>query len=193
MKDAFSEPKVWLLAITYALFLMGLYGVSFWLPSLIKAAGVKDPLNVGLLTAVPYGAGTIAMILVSHNSDKQRERRWHLAIPGFLGALGLALSTAFSHNVPLSMVFLTLGAAGVCTTVSQFWNLPGAFLGGAAAAAGIAFVNSVGNISGFVAPYMVGFIKDKTGSPSPALLVIAASMTLASLLVFRVPKQLVNK
>ena len=103
------------------------------------------------------------------------------------------MSTAFSHDTVLSMVFLTIGAAGVCTTVSQFWNLPGAFLGGAAAAAGIAFVNSVGNISGFVAPYMVGWIKDRTGSPSPALLVIAASMTLASLLVFRVPRQLVNK
>ena len=193
MKDAFSEPKVWLLAVTYALFLMGLYGVSFWLPSLIKAAGVKDPLDVGLLTAIPYGVGTIAMIATSHHSDHKRERRWHLAIPGFLGALGLALSTAFSHDTLLSMVFLTIGAAGVCTTVSQFWNLPGAFLGGAAAAAGIAFVNSVGNISGFVAPYMVGWIKDRTGSPSPALLVIAASMTLASLLVFRVPRQLVNK
>ena len=103
------------------------------------------------------------------------------------------MSTAFSHNAVLSMVFLTLGAAGVCTTVSQFWNLPGAFLGGAAAAAGIAFVNSVGNVSGFVAPYLVGFLKDKTGSASPALLVIAASMTLASLLVFRVPRELVNR
>jgi D-galactonate transporter len=193
MKDAFGEPKVWLLAGTYALFLMGLYGVSFWLPSLIKSAGVKDPLNVGLLTAIPYGAGAIAMIWVSHHSDERRERRWHLAIPGILGALGLALSTVFSTDTVLSMVFLTLGAAGVCTTVSQFWNLPGAFLGGAAAAAGIAFVNSVGNISGFVAPYMVGWIKDRTGSASPALLVIAASMTLASLLVFRVPQQLVNK
>ena len=193
MKDAFSEPKVWLLAVTYAFFLMGLYGVSFWLPSLIKASGVKDALNVGLLTAIPYGAGTIAMIWVSHRSDDKRERRWHLSTPGILGALGLALSTAFSHNTALSMLFLTIGAAGVCTTVSQFWNLPGAFLGGAAAAAGIAFVNSVGNISGFVAPYMVGWIKDATGSASPALWVIAASMTIASLLVFRVPAQLVNK
>ena len=193
MKDAFGEPKVWLLAITYAFFLMGLYGVSFWLPSLIKTSGVKDALNVGLLTAVPYGAGTIAMIWVSHHSDDKRERRWHLSTPGILGALGLALSTAFSHNTALSMLFLTIGAAGVCTTVSQFWNLPGAFLGGAAAAAGIAFVNSVGNISGFVAPYMVGWIKDATGSASPALWVIAASMTIASLLVFRVPAQLVNK
>jgi len=193
MKDAFSEPKVCLLAVTYAFFLMGLYGVSFWLPSLIKASGVKDALNVGLLTAIPYGAGTIAMIWVSHHSDDKRERRWHLSTPGILGALGLALSTAFSHNTALSMLFLTIGAAGVCTTVSQFWNLPGAFLGGAAAAAGIAFVNSVGNISGFVAPYMVGWIKDATGSASPALWVIAASMTIASLLVFRVPAQLVNK
>ena len=193
MKDAFGEPKVWLLAVTYALFLMGLYGVSFWLPSLIKTAGVKDALDVGLLTAIPYGVGTVAMIWTSHSSDHKRERRWHLAVPGLLGALGLAMSTAFSHNAVLSMVFLTLGAAGVCTTVSQFWNLPGAFLGGAAAAAGIAFVNSVGNVSGFVAPYLVGFLKDKTGSASPALLVIAASMTLASLLVFRVPRELVNR
>ena len=193
MKDAFSEPKVWLLAVTYAFFLMGLYGVSFCLPSLIKASGVKDALNVGLLTAITYGADTIAMIRVSHRSDDKRERRWHLSTPGILGALGLALSTAFSHNTALSMLFLTIGAAGVCTTVSQFWNLPGAFLGGAAAAAGIAFVNSVGNISGFVAPYMVGWIKDATGSASPALWVIAASMTIASLLVFRVPAQLVNK
>jgi len=193
MKDAFGEPKVWLLAVTYAFFLMGLYGVSFWLPSLIKAAGVKSALDVGLLTAVPYGAGTVAMLATSHDSDKKRERRWHLAIPGLLGALGLVLSTVFAHNTVLAMAALTLGAAGVCTTVSQFWNLPGAFLGGAAAAAGIAFVNSVGNISGFVAPYMVGWVKDMTGSTNTALLVIAASMTIASLLVFRVPARLVNK
>ena len=192
-RDAFGEPKVWLLAITYAFFLMGLYGVSFWLPSLIKAAGVKDPLNVGLLTAIPYGAGALAMILVSQRSDRTRERRWHLAIPGLLGALGLVLSTLVSHNTVLAMAALTLGAAGVCTTVSQFWNLPGAFLGGVAAAAGIAFVNSVGNISGFVAPYMVGWVKDLTGTTSPAMLVIAASMTIASFLVFLVPARLVNR
>jgi sugar phosphate permease len=192
-KDAFGEPKVWLLAIIYAFFLMGLYGVSFWLPSLIKAAGVKDPLNVGLLTAIPYGAGTLAMILTSQRSDRLRERRWHLAIPGLLGALGLILSTLVSHNTVLAMAALTLGAAGVCTTVSQFWNLPGAFLGGVAAAAGIAFVNSVGNISGFVAPYMVGWVKDATGTTNVAMVIIAACMITASILVFRVPAKLVNR
>ena len=193
MKDAFGEPKVWLLAITYALFLMGLYGVSFWLPSLIKASGVADPLNVGLLTAIPYAAATVAMIFTSASSDKMRERRWHLAIAGFCGALGLVLSVVFAHNTVLALAALTLAAAGVCTTVSQFWNLPGAFLGGAAAAAGIALVNSVGNISGFIAPFMVGWVKDLTSSTNPAVVAMAVSVTIASLLVFRLPAQLVNK
>ncbi|HKA89148.1 MAG TPA: MFS transporter, partial [Haliangiales bacterium] len=189
----FGEPKVWLLAVTYAFFLMGLYGVSFWLPSLIKSAGVKDPLDVGLLTAIPYTAGVIGMLLTGRHSDRQRERKWHLAIPGVLGALGLVLSTAVVNSPALAIASLTLGAAGVCTTVSQFWNLPPAFLAGVAAAAGIAFVNSVGNISGFVAPYLVGWIKDTTGSTNPAVWVIAASMTIASVLVFLVPSRLVNK
>ena len=193
LKDAFSEPKVFLLAITYALFLMGLYGVSFWLPSLIKASGVKDPLNVGLLTAVPYAAATIAMIATSRASDKKRERRWHLAIPGLCGAAGLVLSVAFADNTVLALGALTLAAAGICTTVSQFWNLPGAFLGGAAAAAGIAFINAVGNISGFVAPFLVGWVKDATTSTNMAVVAIAVSISLASLLVFRMPAALVNK
>jgi D-galactonate transporter len=193
LRHAFGEPKVWLLAITYALFLMGLYGVSFWLPSLIKYAGVKDALDVGLLTAIPYGVATVAMIVTSHNSDKTRERRWHLALAGFVGAAGLVVSATYSHNVVISMIALTFAAAGICTTVSQFWTLPSAFLGGVAAAAGIAFVNSVGNLSGFVAPSMVGWIKDATGSTNAALLVIAACIALAGLLVFRVPARLVNK
>ena len=193
MADAFREPKVWLLAVTYALFLMGLYGVSFWLPSLIKASGVKDPLNVGLLTAIPYSVATVAMIATRYSSDKKRERRWHLTIPGLCGGLGLVLSAVYANNTVLAMAALTLAAAGICTTVSQFWNLPGAFLSGVAAAAGIAFVNAVGNVSGFVAPPLVGWVKDMTGSTNWAVIVIAACVSLASLLVFRIPAKLVNK
>lgn len=193
LRQAFGEPKVWLLALTYALFLMGLYGVSFWLPSLIKASGVNNPFHVGLLTAIPYTAGVIGMLLTGRHSDRHRERRWHLAIPGLLGALGLASSTLVADSPALAIAALTLGAAGVCTTVSQFWNLPSAFLTGVAAAAGIAFVNSVGNISGFIAPYMVGWIKDTTGKTDHALWVIAGSMAIASFLVFLMPARLVNK
>jgi sugar phosphate permease len=193
ISDAFGEPKVWLLAITYAFFLMGLYGVSFWLPSLIKAAGVKGPLNIGLVTAIPYGCGVIMMLVTGKLSDTNRERRWHLAIPGLLGALGLFCSTLVVANPPLAIAAFALGTAGVCTTVSQFWNLPPAFLTGVAAAAGIAFVNAVGNISGFVAPYMVGWIKDTTGSTNNAIYVIAGSMCIASALVFVIPARMVNK
>jgi D-galactonate transporter len=193
MGDAFREPKVWLLALTYALFLMGLYGVSFWLPSLIKASGVKDPLDVGLLTAIPYSVATIAMIVTGYSSDKRRERRWHLSIAGWCGALGLVLSAVYANNTVLAMAALTLAAAGICTTVSQFWNLPGAFLAGVAAAAGIAFVNASGSVSGFVAPFLVGWVKDMTGSTNWAVIVIAACVLLASLLVFRIPAKLVNK
>jgi D-galactonate transporter len=193
MGDAFREPKVWLLAVTYALFLMGLYGVSFWLPSLIRASGVKDVLDVGLLTAIPYSVATVAMIATSYSSDRKRERRWHLAIAGFCGALGLVLSAVYANNTVLAMGALTLAAAGICTTVSQFWNLPGAFLGGVAAAAGIAFVNASGSVSGFIAPPLVGWVKDLTGSTNWAIVVIAACVALASLLVFRVPARLVNK
>jgi nitrate/nitrite transporter NarK len=193
LSDMFAEPQVWMLAVIYAFFLTGLYGVSFWLPSLVMASGVEDPLDVGLLTAIPYSAGVVAMWLTGRHSDRQHERRWHLAIPGILGAFGLFLSTLVAHNPTLAIAALTLGAAGVCTTVSQFWNLPPAFLAGIASAAGIAFVNSVGNISGFIAPNMVGWIKDSTGSTNPAVWVIAGSMTIASLLVFLVPARLVNK
>ena len=193
LSHCFKEPKVWLLAVTYAFFLMGLYGVSFWLPSIIKATGVKDALDVGLLTAIPYTAGVIGMLVTGRLSDAKRERRWHLAVPGLLGALGLFLSTQVAGSPPLAIAALTLGAAGVCTTVSQFWNLPPAFLAGVAAAAGIAFVNSVGNISGFVGNYLVGWIKDATGSTNPAVWLIAGCMTIASFLVFLVPARLVNK
>jgi D-galactonate transporter len=193
LSDAFREPKVWLLAITYALFLMGLYGVSFWLPSLIKASGVKDPLDVGLLTAIPYSVATIAMIVTSYSSDRKRERRWHLALAGLAGAVGLVFSAIYANNTVLAMAALTLAAAGICTTVSQFWNLPGAFLSGIAAAAGIAFINAAGSISGFVAPYLVGWVKDSTGSTNNAVIAIAVCVTLASVLVFRVPARLVNK
>jgi sugar phosphate permease len=192
--DAFREPRVWLLALIYFLFLMGLYGVSFWLPSLVTAAGIKGYLNVGLMSAIPNGVAIIVILLVSRSSDRRRERRWHLAIPGVLGALGLIGSTLVgASNPPLAIAALTVGAAGVCTTVPQFWNLPPNFLASVAAAAGIAFINAVGNLSGFVAPYMVGWLKDETGTTNSAMWVIAGSMILASVLTFALPARLVDK
>ena len=163
VKDGLTNPRVLLLSVIYFFFTMGLYGVSFWLPTIVKASGVSDPLNIGLLSAIPYLAATVAMILVSRSSDASGERRWHLSVAGVVGAAALCASVAYAQNTALAMVALTIGTMGVMTTISQFWALPPAILGGGAAAAGIALANSVGSISGVVSPYVIGWVQSRFG------------------------------
>lgn len=190
--DGLLSPKILLVSGIYFFYTMGLYGVSFWLPTLIKSSGVSDPLNVGLLTAIPYAAGAVAMIAVSQSSDRTGERRWHLIVPGLIGALGLAISVSFAHSTVLAMIGLTIGTMGVMTTISQFWVLPPAFLGGAAAAAGLALANSVGSISGVVSPSLIGVIKNATGSAGAGVAVLSVSLLVGGALVLLVPPALVN-
>jgi MFS family permease len=192
VKDGLMHPKVLLLSVIYFFFTMGLYGVSFWLPTLVKASGVADPLDIGLLSAIPYAAAAVSMLLVSQSSDARGERRWHLALPGLVGAAGLCLSVAYAHSTPIAMIALTIGTMGVMTTISQFWVLPPAILGGAAAAAGLALANSVGSISGVVSPYVIGLIQTGTGSTGNGVLGLAVSLVIGSALVFTVPAALVN-
>ena len=113
VKDGLMHPKVLLLSVIYFFFTMGLYGVSFWLPTLVKASGVADPLDIGLLSAIPYAAAAVSMLLVSQSSDARGERRWHLALPGLVGAAGLCLSVAYAHSTPIAMIALTIGTMGV--------------------------------------------------------------------------------
>jgi D-galactonate transporter len=193
LRQVFFNPRVWQLALIYFCFVMGLYGISFWLPTLIKATGVKDPLDIGFLTAIPNAAAVVAMIFASRHSDQQRERRWHVAVPGMLGCAGLILSVIYSDNTVLAIGALTLATVGIISALPVFWSLPTAFLGGTAAAAGIAFINSLGNLSGFVSPYMVGWIKDATHSTNMAMYALAASVLIGGLLALAAPAKLVNK
>jgi D-galactonate transporter len=193
LKDGLMHPKVLLLSGIYFFFTMGLYGVSFWLPTLVKASGVSDPLNIGLLTAIPYAAATIAMLLVGQSSDARGERRWHLALSGAVGAIGLYFSVVYAHSTVIAMIFLTIGTMGVITSISQFWVLPPAILGGTAAAAGLAVANSVGSISGVVSPYVIGLIQTATGSTGAGVLGLSVSLLIGGALVlFFVPAKLVN-
>lgn len=172
---------------------MGLYGVSFWLPTIVKASGVADPLTIGLLTAIPYAAATVAMILTGRSSDARHERRWHLSLAGIAGAVGLVLSVAYAHDTQIAMLALTLATMGIMTTISQFWTLPPTILGGAATAAGIALANSIGSVSGLIAPYLLGVVKTMTNSTDNGVLVLAASLVIGSLLVFTIPAAIVNR
>ncbi|WP_158904052.1 MFS transporter [Burkholderia sp. L27(2015)] len=191
--QAFANPRVWVCALIYFSFVMGLYGVGFWLPTIIKATGVKGTLDIGMLTAVPYAVAAVAMVLIGRSADRLRERRWHVAIPGVVGAIGLLLSTFFGDNTWLSMSALTLATVGILTTLPLFWSLPTAFLGGTAAAAGIALINSLGNLAGFVSPFMVGWLRDLTHSTNSGMYMLAASLVVGALLTLTMPAQLVNK
>jgi len=192
--DGFTKPIVWLLSGIYFFFIMGLYGVGFWLPTLIKGSGVADPLLIGALTTLPYAAAAIAMVVVGRSSDKNRERRWHLTVPGLLGSVGWLISISIgTSSVALSVAALTVATIGVMVTLSQFWNLPTAVLSGAAAATGIAVVNSVGNLAGFVSPYAIGWIIDKTHSTDLGVYTLAGCLAVGAVLALTVPKRLVNR
>ena len=177
-----AHGRVWLLSAVYFLFVMGLYGIGFWLPQIIRTSGVANLLQVGLLSAIPYGIAAVAMIIIGKHSDRTGERRGHILACGILGSVGLILGALFGDSTILAMIALTLATTGVLTALPIFWALPGEFLGGTAAAVGIGLINSIGNLAGFVSPYMVGYLKDHTGSTSAGLYIIAASVLLGGLI-----------
>jgi sugar phosphate permease len=143
LRAVFADGRVWLMCAIYFCYVMGHYGLTFWLPTLIQAAGVRSTLDIGLVTAIPYGGAVLFMIALARSADRRRERRWHTAGSLVLGAAGLVASVFAGTRTSTAVVSLTIAAAGVFGAGPVFWSLPTAFLGGAAAAAGIAAVNSV--------------------------------------------------
>jgi MFS transporter, ACS family, tartrate transporter len=159
-----------------------LYGISFFLPQILKTASASTDFRVGLLSAVPYAAGAIAMVIVGRHSDRTGERRWHVLVPALVGASGLALA-ATSTGLVSSVVTLSIAMLGLASMFGPFWALTTSAMGGTAAAASIALVNSVGNIGGFVGPYLLGAINDATHSFALGLLAIAAMLAAGAALV----------
>ncbi|MEH2321753.1 MFS transporter [Nostoc sp.] len=179
--QALVNPKVWLLSLIYFTLVIGLYGISFWLPQIIKGFSGLSDLWVGFLSVIPYLVGGIGMVFVGSHSDQTRERRAHVAIPAFIGAFGLVLS-AYSHQPVTALASLSLAALGIWGALGPFWALPTSFLSGTAAAGSLALINSVGNLGGFVAPYVIGLIKDATNSFTGGLLVMAAGLLVGGIL-----------
>jgi D-galactonate transporter len=179
--EALSSPKVILLSLVYFGFVSALYGMQFWLPQIVKAFGLTNA-QTGFVTAIPYVFGTIAMILWARHSDASRERVLHVGAPLLLTALALAASSTISDPA-MTMVVLTVAAIGVFCTFGVFWTLPTAWLSGTAAAGAIALINSIGNLAGFGGPYLIGWVKETTGSTSTGLLVLAVLPLIGGLLV----------
>jgi len=192
--QTFSSAKVWLCCAILFGIVMGSYAVGFWQPTIIRTSGIKDPFTIGLLTIVPYLYALISMILVGRHADRTRERRWHVVIPQLVAASGFVVCAFAGTNPWIALLGLTMAATGVVTALPMFWALPTSFLGGAGAAAGIALINSTGNLAGFVSPAVVGWLKTMTHSLNSSLFLIAGCLCLSALLILtRMPARLVNR
>ena len=190
--DAFKSTKVYALCAIYFTLMIGLYGIAFWLPTIVKAFGLQGYLAVGMISAIPYGVATIGMLLLSRHSDRTGERRIPYACNVTLGAFGLVLSGVFASNPVINTIGLSLAALGVIGSMPLFWPIPSAFLTGTAAAAGIGIVNSIGNLGGYVGPNVAIWLKPFSADPSAALYVIAALLILGGIIcLVAIPKSLV--
>jgi MFS family permease len=189
---AFRDPRVWFMCLIYFCFILGQYGLNFWMPTLIRTAGVKGATAIGFVSAIPYIVTLVMMNIFGFSADRRRERRWHLAIPALIGAVGFVVAPT-APNVGVAIAALSLAAAGAITCAPLFWSLPTAFLAGAGAAAGIAVVNSVGNLAGFVAPYLIGWAKDATGSAAVGMYIIAGGLVVGAACALLTPAKLVDR
>jgi MFS family permease len=179
--EALTDARVLALALLYLGLVTGLYGVTFWLPQIVKGFGGLTNLEVGLVAALPTLAAAIAMVAWTRHSDRTRERPWHVALPAFAGCVGLTAS-AFVSDPVLSTVALSVALIGIYAAIATSWTLPSAFLTGTAAAGGLALINSIGNLGGFAGPYFVGWIKAATGAYSLALLIIGIGLAASGLI-----------
>jgi cyanate permease len=172
---ALLDPKVWLFSACYFGVELGLYGVIFWIPQIFGAMG--SPARwVGYIIAIPYTVAALVMMWWSSRSDRRNERIGHMAIASVVGSSGLAASAFLSHAPMASVLAITLGAAGTLAVLPIFWCLPTRHLHGAAAAGAIALINALGNVGGFLGPFLIGWIKMATGGFSWGLAALAAGV-----------------
>lgn len=180
--SALRSGRTWLLAIVYFTIPVTLYGIGFFLPQMLKTASGGSDFVVGLMSAIPYAAGAIAMVAVGRHSDRTRERRWHVLVPALVCAAGVVMSTA-SLGAAWSVFTLSVAMIGLASMFGPFWALATATLHGVGAAAAIAFINSMGNTGGFVGPYLLGAVNDATHRFTAGLFVIAAMLVVCGALV----------
>lgn len=183
-----TNPLIWTFGFIYFCIQSGVYAINFWLPSIIKSMGFDNPLLIGWLSAIPYLLAGVFMILVGRSADLRSERRWHLVVPMLMGAIGLLIAVNFAGHPPIAILGLSIATMGALTGLPMFWPMPTALLSAATAVAGLAIINSVGQMAGFLSPYLVGFIKDQTGSTDAALYSLAGLIVVGSLVALRVTR-----
>jgi MFS transporter, ACS family, tartrate transporter len=177
--DAFRDPRVWVLAILFGCALVGIYGLFIWLPLIIQNMGQLSYVEIGFLSAVPPLLGVVGTLLVSYNSDRTGDRKFHLAAVYVVGAIGM-LGSAVLKDPVLAYVSLCLAGLGMNSGNSLFWSLNASFMTGVAGAVSIAVVNMIAQFGGLIGPWLIGAVKTSTGSFSIALMVVAGFLVLAA-------------
>ncbi len=186
--QALASGRVWRLVVIYFAVVVGFYAISFWLPQIVKSFSEKSSNTyIGLLVMLPHLAGLAVMILVSRSSDRRIERRWHAGVPLLVGGVAMVLA-ARTGSPWLALLLLSVATAGAYSFFGPFWSLPGEFLAGYGAAAGIALINSLGNLGGFVGPYVLGIVDRRTGHVTGGLVFAGACMIVAAALLVLIPK-----
>jgi nitrate/nitrite transporter NarK len=186
---AARDYRVWVLALIYFSNVIAFYGVILFLPQMIKEMGVTDVFQNGLVSAIPWAVAAVAMVVNGRHSDKMLERRWHVAVPATLAGIGLIVAAYVGPSSPiLALAMLSVTTAGSLCVSPVFWSLTTAFLSGTAAAGSIGLINSFGALGGMPGPWLVGFVKDLTGSPANALYILAGFFFLCAALTVTVFK-----
>ncbi|MBZ6079092.1 MFS transporter [Microvirga puerhi] len=179
--DFLRDRRVLALTAIYFFYAVSVYGVTFWLPLIIKSFGGLSTIEIGFLTSIPYLCAFIFMQFVAQNSDRTGERKWHVALCALLGSAGLVMS-ALAGSPTMAFICLCIAAMGIWGQNGVFWTLPTSYLKGTAAAGGIAFINSVAQFGGFLGPYAVGWVKDTTGSFTVPLIILGCSSLMVTII-----------
>jgi len=185
LSEVLMSGRIWLLCLIYFLLTVGIYGYEMWLPSIIKEFSGLSYSAVGLINAIPYLIAVVVMLIIGYHSDKTGERRWHVAGAAFAAAAGFGFS-AYLQNPYLALLALMVALVGLKSAMGPFWALSTTFLSGTAAAGGIALINSVGNLGGFVGPTMVGVVNDRTGSIGMSLWILGGALLLMGILILTI-------
>jgi ACS family tartrate transporter-like MFS transporter len=182
------DARIWLLSIADFGIVTGLYGIGLWIPQMVRAMGFSN-FETGFVVAIPFLASMVGMVLWGYSSDRFRERTWHVAVAALLAAGGLSVA-ALSHNTTESLLALSVAAIGIYSALATFWALPTSFLGGTAAAGGIALINSISNLGGFFGPTIMGWLRDRTGGYSAGMAVLSASLVISAVVILMLGRYL---
>jgi len=178
-----SMPSIWLFAGILFCIVTGVYGINFWLPTIIGETGIKSVLTIGLVTAACYFSSAVMSVLITRRAERMNEKRWHAAAAAIVGGMALALSTVSTGSTLATAVLLSIATTGALVTSALFWSFPGSLLTGVGVAAGLATINSIGNLGGFAGPYLLGALSQWLGSRTAGVCVLGAFIAAAGVLI----------